>query len=77
MFPRGSRFLKINTNEKAEASVLDQLLDGTSDAIIPINGAEIPASSLQITYLTFVGNIAFIVISPKGAADAPIPAPEL
>lgn len=76
MFPRGSRFLKINTNDKTEAAVLDQLLDGASDAIIPINGVQVPAASLQITYLTFVGNIAFIVISPKGAAEAPIPTEE-
>jgi TRAP-type uncharacterized transport system substrate-binding protein len=73
MFPRGSKFLRINTNDKAEAQVLDQLLDGSIDSMIPINGAPVPASALQITHLTFAGNIAFVVISPKGAADVRIP----
>ena len=77
-FPKGSRFLRINTNDKAEAVVLDQLLDGSAENMIPINGSFIPASSLQITYLSFAGNIAFVVISPKGAVQADIPTnPEL
>lgn len=77
MFPRGSRFLRININDKTEAAVLDQLLDGSAENLIPINGAPVPASSLEITYLSINNNIAFVVISPKGAIAPHIPQPEL
>jgi hypothetical protein len=73
MFPRGSRFLKINTNDKTESAILDKLLDGNNEDMIGINGVGVPANSLQITHLSFAGNIAFVIISPKGAEEVIIP----
>ena len=64
LFSRGSKFLRINTNDKAEAKILDQLLDGSVDYMIPIDGNPVPASSLEITFLSFAGNMAYVVISP-------------
>ena len=73
LFPKGSCYLKLNTNEKNESAILDQILSGNSDAIIPINGAPVPASSMEVTYLSYGANIVFVVISPRGAAGPVIP----
>ena len=65
MFPTGSRFLRLNTNDKTEASVLDQLLDGNSDAPVPIAGFAFTYQQIQVSHITFSNNIAYLVLSPK------------
>lgn len=64
-FPKGSRFIKINTNDKGESPILDLLLDGADSTMIGLNGVQIPANSLEVTHLSFSGNIAFVVVSPR------------
>ena len=66
-FPKGSRFIKINTNDKGESPILDLLLDGADNTEIGLNGVQIPANSLEVTHLSFSGNIAFVVVSPRTA----------
>ena len=73
IYPNGSRFIRVNTNDKGEAIVLDQLLDGTDHTPIGINGAQVDPTTLQITHITFTAGIAFVIVSPRGAIAAEIP----
>lgn len=73
LFPQGSSFLKINLGDKTEAAILDLLLDGTKDTLIGINNVGVPANTLQISQLTFTTGMAYVIISPRGAAVNVIP----
>lgn len=64
MFPKRSKFIKINTNDKVESAILDKLLDGTSDELIGLDGVGVPVNELEIKYLTVSGNIVFVIVSP-------------
>jgi hypothetical protein len=69
MFPRGSRFVRLNTNDKTEASILDRLLDGNSDDMIPLAGLSFFYNQVQVTHITFSNNMAYVVLSPMKNKD--------
>jgi hypothetical protein len=60
--PKGSRFLRLNTNDKAEAAALDVLLDGSGT--LPINGVQVNIADFRITKLEFTNYFAYVVLSP-------------
>lgn len=73
MFPKGSRFIRFNTNDKGEAAVLDMLLNGDPNDSIGINGAEIPVSKLEIVHFSFQNNVALVIVAPVKEVVKPQP----
>lgn len=62
-FAKNSQFLKINVNDKQEANVLDLLLKG--EGVISINNEDVDINTISITYIQFVNNIAYVILSPR------------
>lgn len=73
MFPKNSRFIKFNTNDKGEAAVLDLLLNGDPNDFIGLNGVQVSVASLEIQHLTFQNNVAFVIVSPIKEVVKPQP----
>ena len=54
-FPLGCRYVNLNLNQKDDQTMLDLLLDGTSDTEIDINGAQIPICKIVLVKLMSTG----------------------
>lgn len=65
MYPKNSRFLKIDVNDKQQAQMLDALLDQETDLPVTINNVSTNANLFIVNSITFFNNIAYIIISPK------------
>lgn len=68
MYPKNTKFLSVNVNDKAAGVALDSLLNGGDDTL-NINGVDVKASEIEILDIKFGGIFALIIFRQKTSED--------
>ena len=62
-FPKGSLHMVINLSNPDHTRTLDTILDGRTDAQVPVNNTLVNSKDMEISYLDFKYPYAFIVFN--------------